>query len=134
MPTSDSALYLDFSALVKLVIDEPESAALQEFVGDWLIRMSCILARVEVVRAVRPHGGRAVAAAEELLTELDLIALDEEVLDRAATIDPAGLRSLDAVHLAAASILRDEGFELVTYDRRMTAGARELGMSVVAPA
>ncbi|MGH2750723.1 MAG: type II toxin-antitoxin system VapC family toxin [Actinomycetota bacterium] len=131
---SANALYLDSSALVKLVIEEPESVALQEFLGDRPIRISCVLAQVEVVRAVRPHGEKAVDGARSLLADVDLIHLDEEVLQRAAIIGSEELRTLDAIHLAAASLLAGDDLHLVTYDRRMSAAARELGLSVFAPA
>jgi len=126
-------VYLDSSALVKLVVAESESAALQRELRGEPERASCALARVEVVRAVRPHGAAAVARARRLLRRLDLIQLDEELLDAAAMVDGGLLRSLDAIHLAAALLLGDDLTSIITYDQRMTAAAAAVGLTVSAP-
>jgi predicted nucleic acid-binding protein len=126
-------VYLDSSALVKLVIAERESTALRRYLGDEPARASCVLARVEVFRAVRGHGAAAVTRARRLLQRLDLVQIDDELLDAAAALDPRVLRSLDAIHLAAAQLLGDELTAVVTYDRRMTAAAALIDLTVVAP-
>jgi uncharacterized protein len=126
-------MYLDSSALVKLVIDEAESKALRVALEDTPSRVSCTLARVEVVRAVRSKGLRAIRAAHETLERIELIELDHELLDLAAELD-APVRSLDAIHLASALELGDELEALITYDVRMAAAARALGLPVLAPA
>lgn len=127
------ALYLDSSAIVKLVVREPESTALRRYLRADAARVSCGLARVEVVRAVRPHGANAVARARAVLGRIDLVRLDDALLDAAARIDLAMLRSLDAIHLAAATALGDDLLALVTYDARMAEGAAELAMPVASP-
>ena len=126
-------VYLDSSALVKLVVAEPESPALHRYLRRHPVRVSCALARVEVVRAVRPHGAQAMTKARQLLRRLDLIQLDDELLDTAATLDSVVLRSLDAIHLAAARTLGDELTAVVTYDDRMTTAAGLAGLAVDAP-
>ena len=126
-------VYLDSSAHVKLVVAEPESSVLRRELRKERGRASCALARVEVVRAVRPHGAAAVARARRLLRRLDLVQLDDELLDDAATLDGGVLRSLDAIHLAAAQTLGDELSMVITYDERMTAAARLTGLTVSAP-
>jgi len=126
-------VYLDSSALVKLVVAEPESAALGRELRGEPDRVTCALARVEVVRAVRQHGAAAVTRARQLLRRLDVIQLDDELLDAAATLDAGALRSLDAIHLAAARALGDEVTSVVTYDQRMTAAAAAVGLAVRAP-
>ena len=126
-------VYLDSSALVKLVVAEPESPALHRYLRRHPVRVSCALARVEVVRAVRPHGAPAMTKARQLLRRLDLIQLDDELLDAAATLDGVVLRSLDAIHLAAARTLGDELTAVVTYDDRMTTAAGLAGLVVDAP-
>lgn len=134
MPTSADALpYLDASALVKLVVPEAETAALSAFVGERPLAVSCTLARAEVVRAVRPQGRVAVEVARALLDRLDLIELDTELLDLAAELD-LPVRSLEAIHIAAATELGGELEVLVTYDARMAAAATSLGLPVLAPA
>lgn len=126
-------VYLDSSALVKLVVAERESAALRRYLRAEPRRASCTLARVEVVRAVRPHGAAAMTRARRLLRRLDLVQLDDELLDSAAVLDGAVLRSLDAIHLAAAQTLADELTAVVTYDERLTTAAGALGLMVEAP-
>jgi predicted nucleic acid-binding protein len=126
--------YLDASAIVKLVVREQESAALERWLGTGSEEfVSCALARTEVVRASAPRGTDAVRRARRLLNRLDLIMIDDELLDLAGEL--AGpLRSLDAIHLAAALELGDELEALVTYDAQMARAAEALGLPVAAPA
>ena len=129
-------LYLDSSALVKLVRRETDSSALRRFLrrhrGDG--RVTSALARVEVVRAVAPGGPLAVSHARRQLARLDQISLDPGLLDAAAALAPGTvLRSLDAIHLASAQAIGSELRGVVTYDQRMQAGAVALGMVVEAP-
>ncbi|MHB8245032.1 MAG: type II toxin-antitoxin system VapC family toxin [Acidimicrobiales bacterium] len=129
-------LYLDSSALVKLVQREAESDALRRLLrrhrADAFVTSA--LSRVEVVRAVLPGGTRAIDHARRQLGRLDQIALSTELLDRAATLAREGpLRSLDAIHLAAAQVVGQELRAVVTYDRRMADAGRELGFTVEAP-
>ncbi|MBI2206820.1 MAG: type II toxin-antitoxin system VapC family toxin [Candidatus Rokubacteria bacterium] len=126
-------VYLDSSALVKLVVAEPESAALRRYLRDEPGRASCALARVEVVRAVRGHGPAAMTRARRVLQRLNLVPLDEELLDGAAALDPRVLRSLDAIHLAAAQLFGEELTAVVTYDERMAAAAAMIDLAVAAP-
>lgn len=126
-------VYLDSSALVKLVVREPESAALIGYLKQHTARASCGLARTEVVRAVSPQGGRALARARKLLNRIDLVALDDELLDDAGLLGPTVLRSLDAIHLAAARSLGRDLVAVVTYDSRMAVAATELGLDVASP-
>ena len=132
-PSADAVAYLDSSALVKLVVAEPGSDELAAFLGDRPVHVSCALARVEVVRAVHPQGPAAVGRAREVLKAVRLLRLDDELLDAAAMIDPRVVRSLDAIHLAAARRLGDQVAEEVTYDRRMFEAATLLGLIAVAP-
>lgn len=134
MQTSGEAVYIDSSALVKLVLQEPESGALREFLSARPVRISCALARVEVVRAVRPHGFDAINHAGGVLRSLRLVRLDDPLLDAAAGIGPGALRSLDAIHLAAALTVVARLGSLVTYDARMHVAAEDLGFHVAAPA
>jgi predicted nucleic acid-binding protein len=130
-------LYLDSSAIVKLVQREAESAALRRFLrrhrGDQ--RVTSVLARVEVVRAVLPGGSEAVAQARRQLARLHHITLDAELLDRASTVLPGTLlRTLDAVHVVSAQLLGGDLRAVVTYDRRMSEAAVTTGLPVDAPA
>lgn len=131
--------YVDASALVKLVRDEPESAALRSFLADGAL-VSCELVLAEVPRAVR----RAAAddpglpldllleRSGELLDAIGLLPLDRELLLAAGSLAEPGLRALDAIHVAAAAdVAPVDAF--LTYDERQGAGARLAGLRVVTP-
>ena len=129
-------LYLDSSALVKLVQQESESGALRGLILDHKpdTLVTSALARVEVVRAVWGGGHRAVDQARRQLARLDQIVLGGALLDRAAGLAPQVQRSLDAIHLAAAQTVGDDLRAIVTYDRRMADAAGALGLVVQTPA
>lgn len=127
------AVYLDSSALVKLVVAEPESEALQRFLRSRRIRVTSSLAKVEVRRAVRLQGKPADDRATRILARIRLLTIDNSLLDAAAALDPRVLRSLDAIHLASAMELGDDLDCVVTYDRRMSDAAHVLGVVVRAP-
>ena len=132
--SAEPAVYLDSSALVKLVVDEPESAALARHLRRHPSRISCALARVEVIRAVRSHNPKAVTRAGQLLERISLLRLDDVLLHDAAELDHEVMRSLDAIHLAAARTLGDALVELITYDQRMAAAAQAMRLPLSAPA
>lgn len=125
--------YLDSSALVKLVIVEAESDALRRFLRRHPLRMTCALARVEVPRAVKDHGAHAVSRARRLLDRLQILRLDDDLLDSAADLNTVVLRSLDAVHLAAAQTLGERLEALITYDGRMAKAAATLRLPIAGP-
>lgn len=128
-----AATYLDSSAIVKLAIQEPESAALRRYLRRRRPLVSSALARTEVLRALLPCGNDALASGRSALARLDLIRVNDRVLTAAGTLLPNELRSLDAVHLATAQLLGDECGSVVTYDDRMAAAARQLGYQVTGP-
>lgn len=131
---SPSVTYLDSSALIKLVVEEVESEALRRYLGaDPPLLTSCALARTEVMRSVGPLGAKASVAGRALLRRLHLIAIDDALLERAATLQPATLRTLDAIHLATAMSIADDLTALVAYDRRMLEAAGELGLPTASP-
>jgi predicted nucleic acid-binding protein len=129
-----SLLYLDSSALVKLVVVEPETPALLEFLAGWPHRVSSTLARVEVLRAVRRAGaGPAVRQrATRVLARVALIRIDDPVLTGAARVAPPELRTLDAIHLATARSL-DDLAGIVTYDARLGRAATRARLKVWSP-
>jgi len=128
-------LYLDSSALVKLVLPEAESAALLESLSPWPVRVTSELARVEVVRATRraTPDPAAEQRAEEVLAGLYLLKIDSDILSEAARLEPRALRSLDAVHLASALSLGADLGPIVTYDSNMATAAAGCGLEVLAP-
>lgn len=128
-------IYVDTSALVKLVVVEGESAALrryfEDFPGD--TQFTAAVARTELVRAVARRGLiDVIENARFALSRLDLVALNNSVLDAAATIAPPELRTLDAIHLAAARTA-PELRAMVTYDSRLAEAAIGAGIAVVTP-
>lgn len=129
-------LYLDSSAVVKLVEQETESAALREFLrrhhDDGL--MTSALTRMETLRAVAPGGDLALALARRQLARLDVVRLGDAVLDRASRLGPPVLRTLDAIHLASAEQAGTALRSIVTYDRRMVDAAQALGLPTEMPA
>lgn len=132
---SRALLYLDSSALVKLVLPEPETGALLRALSEWPERISSVLARVEVPRAIHRAGTESTARsrAESLLARVGLIRIDEEVLGTAARLEPPELRTLDAVHLATALSLGTDLGGMVSYDNRLSEAAASSGISVLAP-
>lgn len=127
-------LFLDSSAVTKLVVSEPESAALRERLAGQVLVASALLV-TEVSRAVRRAVGRSHdAVLSEVLAVIDLVVVDRSVLAAAAELEPATLRTLDAVHLASALSLGARVDALVGYDDRLLDAARAAGLSVERPA
>lgn len=131
--------YADASALVKLIRDEPESGALRTFVTGGDI-VSCELVLAEVPRAVRRAVARdprlpqevLIRRAGELLDAVGLQPLERGLLLGAGALDEPALRTLDAIHVAAAISLSPlDAF--VTYDERQGAAARLAGLRTIAP-
>lgn len=124
--------YLDTSAFIKLVRSEPESRALRrELAGRELLSSALLI--VEGRRAARRYGELAARRARTALTAITLIALDDPILEAAADLDPAEMRSLDAVHLATVVSLGEDLGRLYCYDARLTDAARSLGIEVSQP-
>lgn len=128
-------IYLDSSALLKLVRREDESTALL----NWLdVRLEQPVVpsesgRVEVLRAARRIGPQVVAEARAVLADLDRVTLDGAVQDVAVDVGGALLRTLDARHLAYALLLGEAVTAFVAYDHRLADAARSAGLVVVAP-
>lgn len=127
------ATYLDSSAIVKLAVKEPESMALRRWLRRRRPYVASALAVAEVGRALLPFGSPAVRRGDEALTLMDLVRISPSVLRAAAALEPADLRTLDAVHLATALLLGTDLGRVVTYDERMAEAARSLGMEVSSP-
>jgi predicted nucleic acid-binding protein len=128
-----SATYLDSSAIVKLAVREDESLALRRYLRRRRPLVTSALARTEVLRALLPAGDKAVAAGRKVLQRIDLVRINNRVLNDAAELLPADVRSLDAIHLATAGQLGEDLGALVTYDDRMAAAAKQAGHRIVTP-
>ena len=131
--SADRAICLDSPAIVKLAVAEAESAALRGYLRRRRPLVSSALARTEVGRALAPFGPTAVGRGEEVLARVDLVRVSDLLLDAAARLLPAELRSLDAIHLETARRLGASLARVVTYDERMFEAARAMGWTVAAP-
>ena len=128
-------VYLDASAIVKLVVPEPETDVLLAALSRWPDRVSSEVARVEVHRALRRAGASRVvrARADAILSSLVLVRIDDPVLSRASLFKDPFLRALDAIHLAAALSLGDDPDAFITYDVRLARAALKQRLRVQHP-
>jgi uncharacterized protein len=132
-----SFVYLDSSAIVKLVLREPESHALFEWLTTRAERISSAVARVELWRALRrsrSSGPTVWRRLGDVLDRIALVPIDRAVIDAAGELDPRELRTLDAIHLATALSLGADLAGLVTYDERLAAAAIRARIGVWTPA
>lgn len=128
------AYYIDTSALVKLVVQEAETGALRSWISaEQPDLVSSDLARTELMRAVRRVAVASAPGARAVLDSIALIVLSTATFETAGHLDPTLLRSLDALHLAAALELGDDLAAMITYDDRMAEAARGHGIPVIAP-
>ncbi|MBM6621486.1 type II toxin-antitoxin system VapC family toxin [Micrococcaceae bacterium RIT802] len=129
--TSHPVVYVDTSALGALLIDQPESPA----VLDWLDRTQATLVSSDLLETEL----RRVAVREKLeqsdvtrvLEGVGLAALDRAVYRSAGFLPMPYLRTLDALHLEAA--MRLDASAILTYDRRLGEASRAAGLEVIAP-
>lgn len=126
--------YIDSSAIVKLAVAEPESKALRRYLSRRRLLVSSALARTEVARALLPNGPEAMSRGEDALRRIQLLRINDRVLSEAGRMQPADLRSLDAIHLASANQMGPSVTQIVTYDERMAEAAKAIGWSVASPA
>ena len=133
MSTRPSAAYLDSSALVKLVVPEPETEPLKAELALWERHVSSALVRTEVVRACARVSPAARRVAERVVASLDLLTVDETILDAAARLKPLELRTLDAIHLASAQLLGAVLGPVIAYDARLIEAAKAAELTTVAP-
>lgn len=143
-------IYLDSCALVKLVLAERETPALERFLeGRRSEMISCQLALTEVIRIVRrscydsqrhlnveqPILDARLTAAGLLLDRIDLIVVDRPIFLAAASfsLDPH-VGSLDAIHLASAQEIGPELSEFITYDKTLARAATDLDLPLAQPA
>ena len=128
-------IYLDSSALVKLALTGPESAAL----ALWLAAradqplVSSALHRAEVPRAVWRAEPGALPRSYRVIRRIAKVALTADVLDNSATLPPQALSPAQAIHLASALVLKRDLAAFVAYDERLLAAAVDAGLPVASP-
>lgn len=128
-------IYLDSSAIVKLIVLEQETSALLSFLAGHPERASSVLVRVEVLRALRRAGVSASQRrrAVDVLARIALLHVEDDILESAAELESADLRSLDAIHIATALSIKEELTGVVTYDERFSSAAKRMGLSIFTP-
>jgi uncharacterized protein len=129
-------IYLDSAAVVKLVHAEPESQALRDWLDEraetgWI---SSVLVEIESFRALARHAPAAVARLHPVLDQIELIDLSARIRILAQTVQPATVRSLEAIHLGTALHARAMLTSFVTYDKRLLDAAVAAGLPALAPA
>jgi len=129
-------IYLDSSALVKLALTEPESAALISYLGEQPGRalVSSTLHRAEVLRAIWRAEPGALPRAQRIIRRVSLVSLSHEMLDNAATQAPAGLGTAAAIHLVSALTIKRDLTAFVSYDQQLLDAAEGAGLPVASPA
>ena len=126
------AVYVDTSALVKLIRLEAETAALRDYLGGHPDLVASVVASIELARSVR-RAGEGEELLEPVLHGLILVSLTNAIVERAKTLGPPGLRTLDAIHVATALEIGPELEALVTYDNRLAEAAELEGITIARP-
>lgn len=130
----EGAIYVETSALGRVLLGEPDSPAILKALGRFPARVASRLLRVELRRLALRRG--LLEQAGEVLGGIALVPLDDAVLRRTETIVPTGVATLDALHLATAVGLVEAGLlrSMMTYDVRLARGCEHHGIEVIAPA
>ena len=128
-------IYLDSSALVKLALTGPESAALARWLAARADQplVSSVLHRAEVPRAVWRAEPGALPRSYRVIRRIAKVALTADVLDNSATLPPQALSPAQAIHLASALVLKRDLAAFVAYDERLLAAAEDAGLPVASP-
>ena len=126
-------IYVDSSALVKLVVEEAESGSLRDLLATDADLLASAIIEAEVVRAVRRVAPELTEKAVEVVAQVNVIEVSDTIRARAALLEPVTLRSLGALHLATAVEIGDALDAVVTYDARMASASTSLGLVVHAP-
>lgn len=126
-------IYLDTSAFLKLVKPEPQTAAMEAFVDGRADFVASTLLAIEARRGALRRAPRSLPRVDLLLREVEMVAISPAIVESASRLPDPLLRSLDAVHLATAILLRPDLDLLVSYDTRMLAAAVAYGIPTASP-
>jgi predicted nucleic acid-binding protein len=125
--------YVESSALMKLVVDELESPAMRDAIRN-AVRTTSELSLTEVGRGARRRtSDQGVARARAAILRFELIPVNRQILERAASLDPPSLRSLDAIHVASALALETPDVVFYAYDQHTIHAAEANGLAVASP-
>jgi len=128
-----AGVYLDTSALGRVLLGEPDAAAVLNALDGFDQHVASRLVGVELRRLALRF--ELLEQASQLLAGVALVPIDEPLLEQAETVPPATVGTLDAIHLVTALSLAEAGFveAVMTYDARLAEGARRHGLTVVSP-
>lgn len=133
-------LYVDTSALLKLLVREAESTVIERELVRWPSLATSIVTEVELPRAVaRARQDRPDAVIDGSLILQGVIAsaatieLTEDIVIAARSVAPVNVGALDAIHIASALSLDNDLAGVATYDSRMTEALGRLNVTVLAP-
>ena len=126
-------IYADTSALIKIVIREPESAALEAFLHEIDVLVTSRITQVELVRSTQRQLAAKPSVIDEILGQLVFREVTRDIAASAGLLEPTQLLSLDAIHLASAIEMRNELDAFLTYDTRLAEAARQNGLTVAMP-
>jgi hypothetical protein len=128
-------IYIDTSALLRVVFPDDTTPAVQALLDDPAIRLiSSTLLRVEARRGTVRRAPRRLPRVDVLLRSVEAVGIDDAVIEAASRLPDPMLRSLDALHLATALLIREDVEALLTYDDRLADAARAHGLAVASPA
>jgi predicted nucleic acid-binding protein len=127
-------IYIDTSALLKLIFDEAGSVALETYLPDGAELISSKLLQVEARRGTLRRAAGRLPRLDVLLSEIETVAISDVVIESAGRLPDPMLRSLDAIHLATALLIREDVDVLLSYDDRLTAAAAAHGIKTASPA
>ena len=125
--------YLDSSALAKLVVREPESHDLRHFLTQSRLMVTSVISATEIRRAAQRISNVAVEATPRVMSIVAQMDVTRDLLLAAAKVQPAHLRTLDAIHLATAMDLSSELDSFITYNIKLAEAAVLAGLRVEQP-
>jgi predicted nucleic acid-binding protein len=124
--------FLDSSAILKLIVEEPESKTLRRFIPEY--KMASRLSRLEVLRNVHRIDPKKVSTARDKLDGIFYVEINTPVLKNAEEIALSmEIKSLDAIQAGSALFLKDSIAGVISYDKNLNRALKLLGIKVYAP-
>ena len=124
--------FLDSSAILKLIVEEPESKTLRRFIPEY--KMASRLSRLEVLRNVHQIDPKKVSTARDKLDGIFYVEINTPVLKNAEEIALSmEIKSLDAIQAGSALFLKDSIAGVISYDKNLNRALKLLGIKVYAP-
>lgn len=121
--------YVDSSAIVAVIFDEPEALALEEILES--APVTSRLSKVEVLRRVNKFDEALLPRAQKVISQFQLVEMTESILTRAESYPPQiTVKTADAIHLATAETLATLIEGVITLDKQMAINARMLNLTV----